>query len=676
MNRYAQILVNVPVCQSFTYKITELIKMPGTSSIIIPGMRAEVMFGSRKVIGFIIELKDSPPDDIPADKIKPVLRIIDEEPVFTLELIELSRQISQYYLCSQGEALSAMIPSGKRESSSSSFIEEPSDYVKKELSEEQNDAVTKIIQSVNNKNTLFHYLYGTTGSGKTEVFLQIAQYMLNEGKGVIYLVPEIGLTHQVVEEVKERFGNTAAVLHSGLTGSKKLSEWKRIIRNEARVVIGARSAVFAPVSNLGAIILDEEHDTSYKSGNTPRYHARQTAMMRCSKLQIPLIMGSATPSVEAWLLMNEGVIQKLCLTKRLSGGKPPEIEVVNLSCTKEDCSSISKTLEKQIREVHAQGRQTILFLNRRGFTHFFKCSSCGFELTCKNCSVSLTYHASDKRLRCHYCGYSITQPSTCPECGSLDIGYFGFGTEFIENEVKAKFPDCTIERIDSDSLDNRDALEEKLEKFRQGKTDILLGTQMIAKGLNFPNLKLVGVILADTGLHLPDFRAAERTFSLLVQVAGRAGRFFPDGKVIVQSFYPDRPAIKFACTNDIQGFYDYETEQRKLLFFPPFSRLIRLVFRSAQKHLSEQASSSAYEVLEKELDQIKQKVTIKNDYYDEILGPSECPLAMIAANYRFQIVLRATTIPYIHQAVYRFINFYKPLNGVYIEVDVDPVSLL
>lgn len=676
MDTYAQILVNVPVCQSFTYKITGKIKMPGTSLSITTGMRAEVMFGSRKVIGFIIDITDTAPKEIPLDKIKTVLRIIDEEPVFTAELIELSKKIAQYYLCSQGEALSAMVPSGKKDTSTLSFIEEPSDYKKKDLSEEQKEAVQNIIQFTKANNTLFHYLYGTTGSGKTEVFLQIAQHMLNEGKGVIYLVPEIGLTHQVVEEVKERFGNTAAVLHSGLTGSKRLAEWKRIIRNEARVVIGARSAVFAPVANLGAVILDEEHDTSYKSGNTPRYHARQTAMMRCSMTKIPLIMGSATPSVEAWQLMNDGIIQKHCLTRRLSGGKQPEIEVVNLSCTKNDCSSISKTLETQMREVKAQGRQTILFLNRRGFTHFFKCSSCGFELTCKNCSVSLTYHASDKRLRCHYCGYSIPQPSSCPECGSLDIGYFGFGTEFIENEVKAKFPDCTIERIDTDNLENRNSLEEKLANFRQGKIDILLGTQMIAKGLNFPNLKLVGIILADTGLHLPDFRAAERTFSLLVQVSGRAGRFFPDGKVIVQSFYPDRPAIKYACKNDIQGFYDYEIEQRKLLFFPPFSRLIRLVFRSAQQQLSEQASSSAFEILSKELDQIKQHKTLLTSYCDEILGPSECPLSMIAANYRHQIVLRATNINYIHLAVYRFLNYYKPLSGVYIEVDVDPVSLL
>ncbi len=677
---FVQILINVPVNQSFTYKITDKTKCPGACTVdcIVPGMRAEVMFGTRKVIGFIVELSvlTNTSGSIPLEKIKPVLRIIDETPIFNKELIDLSQKISQYYLCSQGEALSAMIPSGKRESQTSSFIEEPSDYTKNDLSDEQKEAVSKIITSVHNKNNLFHYLYGTTGSGKTEVFLQIAQHMLNEGKGVIYLVPEIGLTHQVVEEVKERFGNTAAVLHSGLTGSKKLSEWKRIICNEARVVIGARSAVFAPVANLGVIILDEEHDTSYKSGNTPRYHARQTSMMRCSNLKIPLLMGSATPSVEAWQLMNDGVIQKLSLTKRLSGGKPPEIEVVNLSCTKENCSSISKTLEKQMREVHAQGRQTILFLNRRGFTHFFKCSSCGYELTCKNCSVSLTYHASEKRLRCHYCGYSINQPSSCPECGSLDIGYFGFGTEFIESEVKAKFPDCIVERIDTDSLEKREDLEEKLSKFRMGKTDILLGTQMIAKGLNFPNLKLVGVILADTGLHLPDFRAAERTFSLLVQVAGRAGRFFPDGKVIVQSYYPDRPAIKYACTNDIEGFYEYEIEQRKLLFFPPFSRLIRLVFRSAQKQLSEQASSSAFTILEKELDQIKQHSSQDKNYYDEILGPSECPMAMIAANYRYQIVLRATKIQYIHSAVQRFVNLYKPFRGVYLEVDVDPVSLL
>lgn len=679
MIKYAQIVVNVPVSQSFTYSITPVTKIPPDCATVEVGMRAEVFFGRRKLIGYIISISDSfdPNSPISADKIKSITRIIDTKPIFTTELIELSKKISSYYLCSQGEALSTMIPSGKRESSSgSSFIEGPDDYNNKELSDEQIIAVKNILESTRSKKSLFHYLYGTTGSGKTEVFLQLAQNMLDQGKGVIYLVPEIGLTHQVVEEVLERFGNTVAVLHSGLTGSKKLLEWNRILRNEARVVIGARSAVFAPVHNLGLIILDEEHDTSYKSGNTPRYHARQTAMMRCSTLGIPLVMGSATPSVEAWQLMQEGTIQKLTLTRRLSGGKPPEIEVINLSCTDTNCSSISPSLEKQMRDVYAQGRQTILFLNRRGFTHFFKCNSCSYELKCKNCSVSLTYHASDKRLRCHYCGWSIPQPSSCPQCGSLDIGYYGFGTEFIENEVKAKFPDCNIERVDTDSLENRNDLQNKLDSFREGKTNILLGTQMIAKGLNFPNLKLVGVVLADTGLHLPDFRSAERTFSLLVQVAGRAGRFFPDGKVVVQSFYPDRPAIKFACSNDIEGFYAYEIEQRKLLFFPPFSRLIRLVFRSAQKTISEQAAESACEVLEKELERIKQAVQIDDNYCDEILGPSECPLSMIAGNYRTQILLRATKNTYIHHSVSRFINCYKPLNGVYVEVDVDPVSLL
>ena len=269
--------------------------------------------------------------------------------------------------------------------------------------------------------------------------------------------------------------------------------------------------------------MDEEHDSSYKSGSSPRYHARQIAMKRCSALKIPLVMGSATPSAEAWYSMQKGTIKRHVLTKRLSGGKMPDIECVNLSSGTAGDSCISKELETEIKRALHDKRQTILFLNRRGFTHFFRCTTCGYELKCRNCSVPMTYHRSENRLRCHYCGFSMEPPKQCPECGSLDVGYSGFGTEYIEAEVRAKFPSAKTIRVDTDSLKKRGELQEKLDAFRRGEYDILLGTQMVAKGLNFPNLRLVGVVLADTSLHLPDFRASERTFSLITQVAGRAG---------------------------------------------------------------------------------------------------------------------------------------------------------
>ena len=384
-------------------------------------------------------------------------------------------------------------------------------------------------------------------------------------------------------------------------------------------------------------------------------------------------MGSATPSVEAWQLMKDKKIQTHSLTKRLAGGCPPEIQIVNLSEPTPDGrkteGAISPQLEDEIRQTLQEGKQTILFLNRRGFSHFFKCSSCGYELKCKNCSVSMTYHKAQKKLICHYCGWNLDSPTQCPECKSYDVGYFGFGTEFIESEVKAKFPNATVERIDTDNLSSQKELQEKLDLFKNKKIDILLGTQMVAKGLNFPNLKLVGVIMADTGLHLPDFRAAERTFSLIVQVAGRAGRFFPDGKVIVQSYTPNRSAIYYACKNNIEKFYDEELEQRNLLMFPPFARLIRLVFRSPIQEVAENAANSAAEIINSFIE--------KYNYEDfEILGPSECPLSKISANYRYQIILRSESIRTIQSATARFIYNYKNKQGVYIEVDVDPTNLL
>ena len=658
---YIDVVLNVPLGGSFTYKANCPVEV---------GLRAEVYFGTRKkkMTGFIIKVhEEGYKPDYDEDKIKEIIRLVDKEPLFNQDQVELAKWISSYYLCSLGEALSVMIPTGKRGTEFSfGFEEDSASYKPHQLSEEQEEAAAAIIQTENNK--LFHYLFGQTGSGKTEVFLTAAEKVLAQGKGVIYLVPEISLTHQVIETVSARFGKTVAVLHSGLTGSQKLTEWKRILNREARVVIGARSAVFAPVPDLGLIIIDEEHDGSYKSNNSPRYHGRQVAMKRCMDLHIPLVMGSATPSVEAYELMNRGTLVKHTLSKRLSGGKPPAIEIVNLSNpdTKKVSNCISEKLYNEIVQAKKEGRQSILFLNRRGFTHFFKCNTCGEDLKCKNCSVSLTYHKSENRLKCHYCGWSVYPPKSCPKCNSLDVGYSGFGTEFIEEEVKNLFPGFTIDRIDTDNLTDKNALQEKIAAFKQGKIDILLGTQMVAKGLNFPGLKLVGVISADTGLHLPDFRASERTFSLILQVAGRAGRFFPDGKVIVQSFNPYHPAISCACKNDVEGFYKSEIENRSILYFPPFCRMVRIVFRSANEIASKTSAESFCKFLQ----------SYNQDNKFEILGPSECALKKIALNYRYQILLRGDSLNILQKTVSMIMCNYKPAANVYIEIDIDPVSLL
>ena len=667
---YLEIILNLPVNQGFTYSYIPPEKEKDELKPEV-GKRAEIMFGNRKTTGFIINISDSIPESCPVDesKIKPVKRIIDKEPLFGKELIEMASWISRYYLCTLGEAIFSMIPSGRRDSSAGgfSFEEDKVSKTKNQLSPEQEKAVNDILEISKNPvkpASQFHYVYGPTGTGKTEVFLQLAEKILEQGKGVIYLVPEISLTGQVAQSIFDRFGNTAAILHSGLTASQRLTQWHRIMHKEARVVVGARSAIFAPMPDLGLVIIDEEHDGSYKSGNNPRYHARQVSMHRCARLGIPLVMGSATPSVEAWSGMENGIIYRHTLTKRLAGGTMPHINCINLNNYNND-GCISKPLEDEINNTLKQKKQTILFLNRRGFTHFFRCNSCGYELICKNCSIPLTYHKVENRLRCHYCGWSINPPQSCPECGSLDIGSSGFGTEFIESETKAKFPNARIIRIDTDAITKKEELLEKLDEFRKGNYDIMLGTQMVAKGLNFPNLQLVGVIMADAGLHMPDFRAGERTFSLITQVAGRAGRYFPDGKVFVQTYSPGREPVLFACKNAVEAFYNYELTQRSLMEFPPFSRLLRIVFRSFSK---EAAYKTAFEA-----SKILGQMNVKGA---EIIGPAECPIERINSNWRYQILLKGKSIIPLQSMAREILNNYTHNQNVYIEYDVDPVSLL
>ena len=690
MAQWLELVFKLPLYQSFFYRNTAAVpkrsakaaaksadsSIPMDCAAVsdgqqsLAGRRAAVRFGSRKLVGFIVAEYETLPKSCPfaeAD-IKPIDRIIDAEPLFTDEQAALARWMSRFYICAEGIALSAMLPSGKREAGELNtdgieFAGTDFSASALTLSEEQRSAVEAISGCTAGE---FFYVYGITGSGKTEVFLQAASRTLAAGKSVIYLVPEITLSHQVAETVKKRFGGRCAVLHSGLTGSKRLAEWRRIARGEARIVVGVRSAIFAPVRDLGLIIIDEEHDGSYKSGFAPRYHARQVAMYLCKKHGCPLVMGSATPSVEAWHLMKTGAIRTLRLSERLSGGALPHIRIESLLHT---AGALSSALIEEMRRTKTEGKQTILFLNRRGFSHFFKCKNCGHELLCKNCSVPLTFHKSEGLMKCHYCGWTAKPPSACPECGSIEAGYMSIGTEYIEEQVRKTFPDCTVQRIDTDVLQKNKQAVQILNNFRDGAVDILLGTQMIAKGLNFPGVRLVGIALADTGLQMPDFRAAERTFSLIMQVAGRAGRYVPDGEVIIQTYNPYHPAIVCAQHNDVEGFYTQELHQRQALEFPPFARLIRLVFRSKDQQKAEEAAYGARELLP--------QLFPPEDAKDiEILGPSDCMLSLVAGNHRMQLLLRAETLAPMQKAVYRFITEYKAAAGVYIETDVDPVSLL
>ncbi|AEJ19698.1 replication restart helicase PriA [Gracilinema caldarium] len=658
---YLDLVFDIPLQQRYTYAMDD----KGEAAV---GKRVMAPFGRREMLGYVIGRRENLPDGVAVEAIKKIRRVVDKEPIFGTNEIDLALWMASYYLCGTGEALATMVPSGRRETSSEASLDEEVQITEKalDLSEEQQEALERIVagSAIMKSGPPMFYLYGITGSGKTEVFLRTAEAMLQAGKSVIYLVPEIALTHQVEEAVQRRFGSVATTIHSGMTGSARLTEWGRIRRGEVRIVVGPRSAVFAPVQDLGLLIIDEEHDGSYKSGNTPRYHARQVAFKRCAMQGATLVMGSATPSAEAWRLMENGTIRRLSLSKRLSGGAPPNIKIIDLAGT-EGC--LSEELKEEIRETARMGRQTILFLNRRGFSYFYHCRQCGYELTCRHCSVSLTYHKQLGKAVCHYCGFSAPPPRVCPQCGSLEAGFAGFGTEMIEEEVRRTFPDLRIRRADADSTAKKGSLRETLEVFRAGGIDILLGTQMVAKGLNFPGVRLVGVVLADTALNLPDFRSAERTFALIVQVAGRAGRYFPDGKVLVQTFRPQDPAITYACNADIEGFYRQELAQRKELGFPPYTRLIRMTARSKQEALAERTIRRLAALL-------KERLPSNCD----VLGPADCPISLMAGNYRKQLILRGSAMSGIHEAVQKALAIYeaKKTNGVYVEVDVDPVQLL
>ena len=672
MSIYFDLVFNIPFEQSFTYIIDE-------KSNAAVGKRAMVNFRGRDCLGFIIAERESPAEGVKSGTIKKIRRVVDNDILFGADDIELAKWIAEYYLCSTGQALSAMLPSGKRAPcttlSGLDFEAEP----QLKISYEQNNALKAITAPLTSSSQSgfcnMFYLYGVTGSGKTEVFLRAARQMLDEGKSVIYLVPEITLTHQTAEVIKKRFGSQSATLHSGMSPSLRFAEWMRIRSGEAFIVVGPRSAVFAPVKNLGLIIIDEEHDGSYKSGNTPRYHARQIALRRCTVSSADsakcarLVMGSATPSAEAWKLMSEGKIKRLDLTQRVSGGAIEKITPVSLAKTS---GCLTKELTDEIRNTHNMGRQTILFLNRRGFAYFYKCHNCGWEQLCRRCSVSLTWHKSKGGCICHYCGYSEAPPASCPSCGSVETGWRGFGTEMIEEEVRRNFPGLRIRRIDADTAGKKSGsgmnnLEDTLARFKAGLIDILLGTQMVAKGLNFPGVRLVGIVFADTGLHLPDFRAAERTFSLIVQVAGRAGRFFPDGKVILQTMRMDDPAIKCSCNLDVGGFFEAELTQRKALNFPPYSRLIRFTIRSKEEMRCNAAIKRLASLA---------KALLPQDA--DMLGPAECPIGMINNNYRRHLILRSRKMSSIHFAARELIARYEKGKDTrtYLEVDVDPVSML
>lgn len=656
MLKYAKVAVPVPLKQEFTYSFDD-----GVLNVV-PGVRVMVPFGRREVQGYVVDVLDSKPDV--GFEIKAVSKAIDKEPLFGKREYELALWMERFYFSSRGEILDVMIPGGRRDSSFGALdFGEPAFKKDVVLTAEQAGAV----ETVMGARTGLFYLFGVTGSGKTEVFLQCAERVIAQGGQVIYLVPEITLTHQLAVLVMERFKNNVAILHSGLTDSQRIAQWRRIKRSEVSLVIGARSAVFAPCENLRMIIIDEEHENSYKSGNDPRYHARQVAQKRIADCHGKLLMGSATPSLEAWHLMKDpSRMTRIDLTSRVGGGCMPKVEIADM--THED-GIFGKTLQLEMARTLGAGKQVILFLNRRGYSYYFHCRSCGYELKCPHCDVAMTYHKKTGTLKCHYCGYTQKPTRVCPVCGSLDVMYSGFGTEQVEQEVQRLFPQYRTARLDTDVVSkDRKIIQKTLDEFRAGSLDILIGTQMVAKGLNFPNVQLVGIVLADSGLLVPDFRAEERTFDLLVQVAGRSGRADSNGRVVVQTRMKDNPAIVMASKGQVEAFFDNELKLRRDLGFPPFSRMVNLVVRSPK---AEVARGFA-ELLASEL-------SGKAAFFGfdvQVYGANECPIEKIRANFRFQVLLRSFKPSDMLSLLENVLSYTSVPSSVVLEIDVDPVDLL
>ncbi len=561
------------------------------------------------------------------------------------------------------------------------FDEEVVESSPLELSKEQQTAMDLFEKMQNNQTkSKVLLLFGATNTGKTEVYLQAISAALTQGKSAIVLVPEIALTAQTIRRFRSRFGNEISVLHSRLTEAERFDQWHRIIRGEVNIVIGARSALFPPLQNLGLIVVDEEHEGSYKQMESPRYHARDVAVVRAKMEDACVILGSATPSFESYTNALNGRYEMAKMSLPANQTIPPQWVVVNMKLTQQaEMNERSKNSEDEVKTVTPlfspmlknaisarleRGEQVVLFMNRRGFAKQMLCEDCGYVAQCSDCSISYTYHKKEQLLRCHMCGGEVVAPQVCPQCQSGGIRYEGTGTEKIEGLTRALFPQARVGRMDSDTMRGVDAHSKILNKLQRREIDILIGTQMIAKGLHFPNITLVGVINADQGLYIPDFRSAERTFQLLTQVAGRSGRGDRAGEVLIQTFNPEHEAIDFAVKGQFQEFYEYDAPVRELLMFPPFGHIIALHFRSEDEELCAKCAMECFEKL---------KPFNKDEMI--IVEPLPSAIGRIKGKFRYQILFRGKKLKNFRKRV-RELALQKHYKGrVDVYVDADPTFL-
>jgi primosomal protein N' (replication factor Y) len=666
---FADVAVCLPLVRTFVYRLSESIET---------GCRVVVPFRKRAVEGFVIGMRKDAPRNI---EVHDVANVIDAAPLIRPEIFDLCKWISEYYVAPLGEVLRSALPPGITAKhverglrpATASTTEHSVEHVvaggslRHILTQDQSHALAEVLDGHGFHPVLLH---GVTGSGKTEIYMRAAGDFLNQGKSSLILVPEIGLTPQLTDRFTERFPGQTAVVHSSLTKRQRIDEWLRIYRGEAPIVIGTRSAVFAPLRNLGMIVVDEEHETSYKQEEVPRYNARDTAVMRAKFAGATVVLGSATPSMESFRNAEAKKYQYVGIPTRVEARPLPSVEIVNMRdeyLLEGKQVVFSRRLLSAVAVRLERSEQTMILLNRRGYAAFLLCRKCGFTFECNSCSVALTYHRGIDKLLCHYCGLARKPPTRCPECDSEYIHYVGEGTERLEAELKSTFPGAAIGRIDRDAMRHIRDYHRVLGGFREGKIDVLVGTQMIAKGHDFPGVTLVGVVGADAALSLPDFRAAERTFQLLTQVAGRSGRGDRPGEVLIQSYFPDHYTFQLACTQRFEDFYTRESRYRKAMFYPPFTALAGIM-------ISDQDAARAARIAR----EIGQYLDSLRSQAIRILGPAPAPLERIKRAHRFQLLIKSSSRKILHELLERLQAHIEEekITSTKVIVDVDPVSLL
>ncbi|MFW6180566.1 MAG: replication restart helicase PriA [Spirochaetota bacterium] len=655
---YVDVAFNRPF-PPLTYQVAGDVLPEGVAGLL-PGMRVTAPIKNTTAVGIVCATAES----TQVQGVRPILEVLDREPVINQDLLDTARWMSRYYLCSLGEALWTVVPRGvlKRGRAAPETGRAPERELS--LTQDQQAVCERLIGSLDGGGGEHFLLHGVTGSGKTEIYLRVIHEAVRRGMGAILLVPEISLTPQTVAYFSARLGHELALLHSRLTRAEKINEWHRLLSGRRRVAIGARSAVFAPIERIGVIIVDEEHETSYKSDETPRYSARSVAVYRARRHGALLLLGSATPSVESYYLAKQQKLHLLELPRRVENQKLPSTRVSDLRKARET-RFLGAPLMKAVEDRLRRREQVILFLNRRGFSPHVYCENCGHVFRCACCDITLTFHRRTRKLICHYCGYTEPPPDLCPNCRDEGVAFSGFGTEKIESVIGEHFPGAVVVRMDTDTVRRRTAVAEILADFARGRIDILIGTQIVSKGLHFPNVTLVGVVNADIALNFPDFRAAERTFNLITQVSGRAGRGAKGGEVIIQTYNPAHYAIQTARMQDYQEFFIREIAHRKALLYPPFCRIVRLVFRGSDERKVLSTAERAQGFIREQAPPLF-----------SLLGPSLCPISRIKNNYRAHLIIKLERVGPIQQVLAGCQQLMRGQGDVYLEIDVDPMSML